>query len=116
MIGWNYDKVRAKLTNMGLDENFVEQKPSDLKLLISKRPRDDGTSNTLPKSKTTEALIVEDDYENRNKLELDFSLKIQPDMFAREGSVSFFPCFFSKLLLLEAFVVSKKIIKFFLCW
>uniref|UniRef100_A0AC34Q6D2 Uncharacterized protein n=1 Tax=Panagrolaimus sp. JU765 TaxID=591449 RepID=A0AC34Q6D2_9BILA len=86
VIGWNYDKVRAKLTNMGLDENFVEQKPSDLKLLISKRPRDDGTSNTLPKSKTTEALIVEDDYENRNKLELDFSLKIQPDMFAREGS------------------------------
>ena len=94
VVGWNYEKVKAKLknANLRLDQN-MEQKASDLKLLINRRPLDDTTTGTLSKSKTTDTLVNGDDEENRNKLELDFTLKIQPDMFCnRDGRVgaSFF--------------------------
>ena len=91
VIGWHYDKVKAKLENTSSRFLDGESRSTDLRLLISRRPRDDVGSGGLSKSKTSDALIAEDDYESRTKLELDFSLKIQPDMFsAKEGSVCFF--------------------------
>ncbi|KAE9555502.1 hypothetical protein FO519_001270 [Halicephalobus sp. NKZ332] len=89
VIGWNYEKVKAKLENTNLNSRFIdgEARSTDLKLLVSRRPRDEAGSGGLSKSKTSDALITEDDYESRTKLELDFSLKIQPDMFStKEGS------------------------------
>jgi len=85
--------VKAKLEN----KKFIldgESRSTDLKLLISRRPRDEAGGAGLSKSKTSDALIAEDDFESRTKLELDFSLKIQPDMFStKEGSVCFFSTF-----------------------
>uniref|UniRef100_A0A914Y9E5 Uncharacterized protein n=1 Tax=Panagrolaimus superbus TaxID=310955 RepID=A0A914Y9E5_9BILA len=84
VVGWNYQKVKEKLKSVNYRH---DQKASDSKLLINRRPVDDTTSSTLSKSKTSDTLIAGDDEENRHKLELDFTLKIQPDMFcSREGS------------------------------
>uniref|UniRef100_A0AC35G9W0 Connector enhancer of kinase suppressor of ras 2 n=1 Tax=Panagrolaimus sp. PS1159 TaxID=55785 RepID=A0AC35G9W0_9BILA len=84
VVGWSYENVKERLKKACC---INDQKASDPKLLVNRRPVDDTTSSTLSKSKTSETLIAGDDEENRHKLELDFTLKIQPDMFcSREGS------------------------------
>uniref|UniRef100_A0A7E4ZXS4 Connector enhancer of kinase suppressor of ras 3 n=1 Tax=Panagrellus redivivus TaxID=6233 RepID=A0A7E4ZXS4_PANRE len=78
VVGWTYEKVKALLNDA--------HRATDMKLLINRRPREEPTTNGMSKSKTSE-ILIDEDANNTSRLELDFSLKIQPDMFAsREGS------------------------------
>ncbi|KAI1729318.1 connector enhancer of kinase suppressor of ras domain-containing protein [Ditylenchus destructor] len=78
VAGWNQTNVMRKMNEL-----------NELDLLLSKRPRESWSDTSLTQlTKPRSALLSEGSGEIRSKMMIDFKLKIQPEIFARNQSLN----------------------------